>query len=631
MDLYTASERLARAFVVDAHRPALGRHGLVGDGASAALVGVDGSVDWLCLPRFDSPSVFASLLDAERGGRLRVAPALRGFEALQAYDSQTCVLQTLFRAPGHGVAVLTDFMPWTGDPRSSIHELHRLLEVRDGTLPMEIVFDPRFGYGHEPARLEVTEHGAVAHGPDGVRLTLSVGDGVRLAARPEGGVSARFQARTGSRLWFVLSHRSPRPEPIAAYRPFEHLRATRRFWRGWAGRLRYDGPWRHDVLRSALTLKLLQYAPSGALVAAPTTSLPVGSDGARNWDYRYSWTRDSALAIRAMTLIGYREEARDFFHFVRDTVDQNDDLALMVAIDGAPVPEERVVEHLRGHDGRGPVRVGNAARDQDQLDITGALLDAAYLYERSGETLSVRLWRHVRRLVDQAIERVRQPDHGIWEPRTEPAHHVHSKLMTWVAVDRALRLAPLFGGDRSEKRWLRSRQGLEREILERGFDFDAGTFVGEYGGREVDATLLLMPLYGFLPADDPRVRRTLDRIRKELSHGPFLRRYDGGDGIDADEGAFVLCGFWLAEALALEGRLDGALEVFHEHVRATNHLGLLAEEIDPADRSPLGNFPQAFSHLGLIQAAARLDLALRLRDEGRAAPPRLPFDPPEVR
>ncbi len=631
MDLYTAAERIARAFVVDAAATSLGRHGLVGDGYSAALIGVDGSVDWLCLPRFDAPSVFAALLDPRQGGCLRVAPALRAFESLQAYDSQTCVLQTLFRAPGHGSAVLTDFMPWTDDPRSTFHELHRLVEVREGQLPLELVFDPRFDYGRAATRVEVTRNGAVAVGEDGQRLTLSVSDGVGLEPRAAGGVQARFPARAGQRIWVILSFGSPRPEPIAAHRPFEHLRTTRRFWRSWAARLRYDGPWRHDVLRSALTLKLLQYAPTGAVVAAPTTSLPVGPNGDRNWDYRYSWTRDSALAIRAMTLIGYREEARGFFHFVRDTVDRSGHLDLMVAVDGERVPDEAILEHLVGHRGHAPIRVGNAARDQDQLDITGALLDAAYLYERSGETLSLRLWRHVRRLVDQAIARAGQADHGIWEPRTEPRHHVHSKLMTWVAVDRALRIAPLFGGDRSESRWCRALQSLRREILERGFDASSGTFVGEYGGQEVDATLLLFPTYGFLPAADPRVRKTRERVRKELADGPFLRRYRTADGIGSREGAFVLCGFWLAEALALDGRLDEAMDVFHHHVRAANHVGLLAEEIDPGDGRPLGNFPQAFSHLGLIQAAARLDLALRLRDEGIEQPPRLPFDPPEVR
>jgi alpha,alpha-trehalase len=632
VDLHTAASRIGRSFVVDGRPGPLGHHGVVGDGFTCALIGVDGAVDWLCLPRFDSPSVFASLLDPERGGTFQVCPARVPFESLQAYDTDTNVLQTLFRTE-EGAAVVTDFMPWTDDPRSSVHELHRLVEVREGAVELELLFDPRFDYARGETRVEPAEHGALARGPHGELLTLSAGGGVRLRPR-EGagdGLCGRLRARRGDRIWLILSYRSPAPEPSAAYRPFEHLRTTRRFWRSWAGQLRYDGPWRHDVLRSALALKLLQYAPTGAMVAAPTTSLPEGPTGDRNWDYRYSWTRDSAMAIRAMNLIGYAGEARHFFHFVRDTIDLRGGLDLMVAVDGSDVPAEVVLPHLRGHRGRAPVRVGNGAREQHQLDIAGWLLDAAYLHERSGGVLSLRLWRQVRHLVDRAVERSDEPDHGIWEPRTEPAHHVHTKLMTWVALDRAARIAPLFADARSARRWTRSRQALRREILASGYDDEAGSFVRAYGQSSVDATLLLMPTYGFLSASDPRVIRTVDRITSELSDGRFLRRYDGADGIGSGEGAFVLCGFWLAETLALAGRLDEAMEVFHDHLEAANHLGLLSEEVDPSSGDPLGNFPQAFSHLGLIQAAARINLGLRLRDEGLDAPPRLPFDPPDLR
>ncbi len=626
MDIYTASQRISRWFVHDGDPAGLGMHGAIGDGFTCALIGVDGAVDWLCLPRFDSPSTFASILDRERGGTFRVAPVRRPYESLQGYDTDTNVLQTLFRRPGEFAAVLTDFMPWTDDPRSSIHELHRLLECREGTAEMEVVFDPRFDYGRGTTRVEIADEGALAEGPNRERLAVSISGGIRFEHRPEGGAVARFTLRTGQRVWTILSWRALRPEAIAVHRPFEHLRTTRNFWRTWAARLQYDGPWRHDVLRSALVLKLLQYAPTGAMVAAASTSLPVSPEGHRNWDYRVSWTRDSAMAIRAMNLIGYRDEARGFFHFVRDTVDRRGSLDLMVTLDGEDVPDEVILDHFSGHRGYGKVRIGNAARHQSQIDIAGVLLDAAFLYERSGGTIALRLWRHIREIVDTWIERSSEPDHGIWEPRAEPAHHVHSKLMTWVALDRALCLAPLFGGDDARVRWERARDNLRAEILERSYDERAGTFVGKYGGDDVDATLLLFPLYGFLPADDPRVERTLKRVVAELSTGRFLRRYHSGDGIDGGEGAFVLCGFWLSEALALAGRLDEAIQVFHNHLSAANHLGVLSEEVDPATGAALGNFPQAFSHLGLIQAAARLDLALRLRDEGEEQPPHLALD-----
>jgi len=600
VDIYTATQRLTHTFSADSKPLTSSMYGAIGDGYTCALVGVNGSVDWLCLPRFDSPSVFGSILDREKGGFFRIAPAEASHEALQSYDDSTNVLQTLFRKPGQGVICLTDYMPWDGDERSATHEMHRLLDAREGSMEMEIIFDPRFDYARGETVIEIGDEGVVAEGPNGERLALSIGGGIQFQKRQEGGAVARFTLRTQQRLWTVLAWGAKRPEKIAAHRPFDHLRATRRFWRHWAAKLQYDGPWRHDVQRSALMLKMLQYAPTGAMVAAPTTSLPVCPGGQRNWDYRFSWTRDSAMAIRAMNLIGYHDEAGGFFHFVRDTISRHDRLDLMVTIDGDAVPDEILLEHLAGHQNSWPVRIGNAARDQTQHDIIGPLLDATALFERSGGTIGLGLWRQIRKLVNKAIEDSVEPDHGIWEPRSEARHHVHSKLMTWVALDRALHIAPMFGGDRYETVWAQARDRIMLEILEKGYDTGSGTFVGSYGGNSVDATLLLMPINGFLPPHDARVGRTIKRVVHELGDGQFLRRYRTSDGIDADEGAFVLCGFWLSEALALTGRLDEALEAFHSHLSAANHLGLLPEEVDSATRAPLGNYPQAFSHLGLI-------------------------------
>jgi GH15 family glucan-1,4-alpha-glucosidase len=627
VDLYTASRRIAHWFQVDGRPLPIGHHAVIGDGFSCALVGVDGTISWCCLPNFDSPSVFASILDAERGGSCRVGPAQLPCESLQAYDDDTNVLQTLFRRPGEGTLVLTDFMPFTDDLHSSaVHEIHRLMEMREGSMRMEVVFDPRFDYGRAETRVHLAEDGAMAEGPRGERLSISIGGGIRFEHRPEGGVRARFRMQAGRRVWVILGWRTKRPERIAAFRPFEHLRRTRRFWRSWASRLRYDGPWRHDVLRSALALKLLQYTPTGAMVAAATTSLPAAPGGDRNWDYRFSWSRDSTMAIRAMNLIGYGNEALRFFHFVRECVDRRGKLDILVSLDGGDVAREEILEHLAGYAESRPVRIGNAAAYQVQHDITGPLLSAASLYERSGGIVSLRMWRELRHLVDKAVDRAGEPDHGIWEPRAEPSHHVHTKLMNWVALDRALQMAPLFGGDREQERWHTVRQTLRAEILERAYDTHSGTFVGSYDGDDIDAAVLLFPIYGFLPPDDERVIRTIDRVRKELGEGRFVRRYQGGDGLESREGAFVLCGFWLAEALALAGRLDEALEVMHDHLTACNHVGLLSEEVDAGTGALLGNLPQAFSHLGLIQAATRLDLALRLRDEGDEHPPRHALD-----
>ncbi|HJO22246.1 MAG: glycoside hydrolase family 15 protein [Myxococcota bacterium] len=630
MDIFTATKRISRSFLVGDQPLSSGSYGAIGDGHTCALVGIDGSVDWLCLPRFDSPSVFARLLDSDRGGCFRVSPAERPFESLQAYDDATNVLQTLFRRPGEGAAVVTDLMPWNGDPRSSLHQMLRLVEGREGVLEMEVLFDPRFDYGRSEAQIQIAEAGVLAKGGHDEQIALALSDGAEFETDPRSGVRARFSVHAGERVWVVLNWTAPRVEPVAAYRPFEHLRATRRFWRSWSSSLQYDGPWRHDVLRSALTLKLLQYAPTGAMVAAPTTSLPVQPGGDRNWDYRFSWVRDSAMAIRAMNQIGYPNEAVNFFHFVRDTLEERRQLDLMVTLDGQDVPDEILLTHLSGHRESRPVRIGNAARHQIQHDIVGPLLDAAAIHEQAGGTLGLRLWRQVRRLVTEATEKSRVPDHGIWEPRSEPDHHVHSKLMTWVALDRAIHIAPRFGGEADAKHWAQTRSRMMLEILERGYSHDTGTFVAAYGAHQVDATLLLLPKYGFLPPADARVQRTLQRVIDELSEGRFLRRYRGGDGIASDEGAFILCGFWLAEALALSRRLDEALEVFQNHLSAANHLGMLSEEVDPASGAPLGNTPQAFSHLGLIQAAARLDRALRLRDEKLDDPPYLEFDFPSL-
>jgi GH15 family glucan-1,4-alpha-glucosidase len=625
MDLYSAAKRLNQPFVftdeASTRSLSIADHGLIGDGFSAALVRVDGAIDWLCLPRFDSPSVFGALLDEKNGGSMSVSPVDYPFESLQRYDPDTNVLETVFRLEGRGTIRLTDYMPWTDDPRSAVHEVHRRVQCVEGEAVVKVVFDPRFDYGRVDTKIDINGRLALAKGASGECLDAVLSGAGQWKPRPEGGVQAVFRLKDGERGWVVISRNDCESESILAYRPYEALRRTRHRWRDWVQQLQYDGPWRHHVIRSALLLKLLMYAPTGAMVAAPTTSIPEWIGGVRNWDYRYTWTRDTAMAVRAANLLGCDREARDFFHFVSDTLERDRKLHIMYTVDGGRVPDEQTLGHLAGYRGSRPVRIGNGARDQLQLDTAGALMDAAYVYERGGGSLTARGWRRLSEVVDNVAATWAEPDHGIWEPRAGKRHNVHSKLMSWLALRRGAELAPLFGDQPLQMRWQHVADELHAELCTRGLDRAGKRFVAAYDHDHPDASLLLLPIHGFLPPKDDRVLRTVEWIQAELGNGPYVYRYRADDGVGGEEGAFILCGFWLAEVLAMAGQIDEAQRVFVAHAEASNHLGLLSEEIDPGTEALLGNFPQVFSHLGLINAAARIDLALRLRDEGS---PRVP-------
>jgi len=627
MDLVSLAARLSRPYLVrDAGtiaRLPIDARGLIGDGVTAALVAVDGAIDWLCIPRFDGPSVFARVLDAERGGFMAIRPAEMPFETIQAYDPDTNVLETLFSTASGRKLHLIDYMPFSDDTRAALGELHRRIDCPSGEVEVEIIFDPRFDYGRDVPRMWTNDEGIVAEGKDGAKLSLSCSRRLELTALPAGGMRATTTLREGEMLWCVLAWNKPSFDAVGAHRPFEQLRLTRRTWREWAAKLSYDGPFRHHVSRAALTLKMLVYAPTGAVVAAPTTSLPEWKGGTRNWDYRYTWARDAAMTIRATNLLGYSAEARNFYHFIRDAVRHDRGLELMYTIDGGQVPEEEELSHLAGAFGSTPVRIGNGARDQVQLDTYGAIADAAHLFVRFGGSLTLDAWHKLESILLTALARWEEPDQGIWEPRQGARHNVHSKVMNWLAMDRGEKLAMSFGRADLARLLADAAAKIRQEVCTRGMDTTGRHFVKAYGDESADAALLLLPIHGFLDDDDPRLAETVRWVERELSSGPYVYRYKAPDGVGGDEGAFTLCGFWRAEALALQGRIDEALQVFSAHAEASNHLGLLAEEIDPRDRSQLGNFPQAFSHLGLINAAWRIDLALRLRDEGAAFGPRL--------
>ncbi|MCT9088376.1 glycoside hydrolase family 15 protein [Streptomyces sp. ASQP_92] len=584
-------------------------YALIGDLQTAALVGRDGSVDWLCLPRFDSAACFTALLGDEDNGQWRIAPAEAGPYgqcSRRAYLDDSLILETYWETRS-GTVKVVDFMP----QRDTAPDVVRIVEGVSGTVEMSSVLRLRFDYGHVVPWVRRS---------DGHRVAIAGPDSVWLRSEPEVktwgqhmSTRSSFTVAKGEKVAFVLTwHPSHEPRP-ALIDPHEALEQSLAGWREWAGRCRYQGPYREAVIRSLITLKALTFAPTGGIVAAPTTSLPEELGGVRNWDYRYCWLRDSTLTLEALLSGGYLEEAAQWRNWLlRAVAGDPADLQIMYGLSGERRLPEVELPWLKGHLESAPVRIGNAAVEQLQLDVYGEVIDSLYLARQAGLESESHAWNLQLSLLGFLEARWREPDEGLWEVRGPRRHFVHSKVMAWVAADRAVRTLeaePELRGDVA--RWRKMRDEVHREVCEKGFDPVRNTFTQAYGSEELDAATLLIPRLGFLPPDDPRVVGTVDAVRAELGGSGFVRRYstDGStvDGLPGDEGTFLVCSFWLADALRLTGRVKEARELFERLLTLRNDVGLLAEEYDPGAERHLGNFPQAFSHIGLVATACALE------------------------
>src|SRR3954447_1183191 len=580
-------------------------YGLIGDMQAAALVGRDGGIDWLCVPRFDSAACLAALLGDERHGRWVVAPTEEARATSRRYRPGTLVLETEFETAA-GVVRLIDFMPprGGGPPR-----VMRIVEGVSGQVAMRMNLSLRLDYGAIQPWVESTPDRAVAiAGPDEFHLTTPLALEV-----DEGTVTAEFVVVEGARerltlSWDLSYEQTPLVEDASSA-----LARTEAWWRDWSGRCTYDGAYRDEVLRSVIVLKAMTDEPTGALIAAPTTSLPEDIGGVRNWDYRYCWLRDSVLALEALLACGYTEEALAFRDYLaRVGTGDPAQIQIMYGIGGERRLTEFELPDLPGYEGSQPVRIGNAASEQFQLDVYGEVVAVMFLGTEILGRIDKRLWPRWRRIVDYVDTIWRRPDDGIWEARGPQRHYTYSKVMAWVVFDRAVRIAERFDLEAPLERWQQVRDEIHQEVCEKGYDSERGTFTQYYGSKELDASVLNIALVGFLPGTDERVGGTIDAIRGELGRDGFVSRYstaETDDGLAGDEGQFLACSFWLVSALARNGRADEARALFERLIGLSNDLGLLAEEYDVARQRQVGNFPQAFSHLTLIVAAREISKA----------------------
>ncbi|ACQ78448.1 glycoside hydrolase 15-related protein [Beutenbergia cavernae DSM 12333] len=581
-------------------------YGLVGDLQTAALVGRDGSIDWLCVPRFDSPACFAALLGDADNGFWRIGPAGGGPCTRRRYRPDTLVLESEWDTADGTVRVI-DFMP----PRGEAADLVRIVEGVRGRVPVTMDLRLRFDYGSVLPWVTVGrgETTAIA-GPDAAVLHTPA-----EVTRDDGDLRARVEVAAGERIPFVLTHHLSHLAPPRPVRAEHSLRSTEKFWTSWVGRIDYDGPWSEAVRRSVITLKALTYAPTGGIVAAATTSLPEELGGERNWDYRFCWLRDAAFTLQSMIGTGYVEEAKAWREWLlRAVAGDPADLQIMYGLDGRRRIPEYTVDWLGGYEGASPVRVGNAAADQLQLDVWGEVLDCLHVAREAGLAPSHDAWALQHALLDYLEGHWQDPDNGLWEVRGPQRPFVHSRVMAWAGVDRVVRAVEERGREGPLDQWRALRARIHDDVCTQGFDARRNTFTQFYGSEGLDAALLLIPRVGFLPWDDPRVVGTVDAVQRELTEDGFLMRYrtvdDGGvhgvDGLSGREGAFLACSFWLADALFGIGRRDEAVALFERLLALRNDVGLLSEEYDPRTGRHLGNTPQAFSHVGLVNAALHL-------------------------
>ena len=583
-------------------------YGMIGDSRTAVLIGADGSVDWACMPDFDSPSVFGALLDPS-AGRLVIRPR-DPYTAWQRYERGTNVLVTEM-STATGTLRLRDFMPYT-NRKVPTAEIYRRVECVRGEVNFEVLFEPRFEYGLKKPEMQLSDYGVKAVDDTGQSLALSTDLSMYLddtCARGE----AKLEA--GNETYIVADWGAGSVHRVNSYQCDRRLWQVRTFWRSWVDRLTYHGRYRDAVERSLLALKLLIYEPTGAIIAAPTMSLPEWPGGERNWDYRYTWVRDSAFILRALFQARYIEEGTAYFDWLLGQALEGGPLQIMYSIRGERMLPERELP-LRGYLDSRPVRVGNGAVHQHQLDIYGSLLDAALRYDRQGGLLTITEWEKLSELADVVLNRWEEPDQGIWEARSEPRHYTYSKVWAWVALTRAGQLAAQLGADAPRDEWRRAAEKIREEVLERAWNRKLRAFTQSYDTDALDASVLVMPSVGFLPADDPRFQSTLEVCRDRLQAGryPMLYRYLADDGVGGPEGAFLLPSFWMVEAIALAGDLRAARATLAGLIEHMSPLGLYSEEVHPETESLLGNFPQGFSHLGLVNTIFRLEELKRMQE-----------------